>query len=93
MARQQTQSSKDDGPGCQVWTVKKAVVIFCSLDHEIGDLCGRWRIFDDETSHPPSNYDLVNLTSRCRVAIVANSFARVGKIDVPESAATATLLQ
>ena len=22
------------------------------LDHEIGDVCGRWRIFADETSQP-----------------------------------------
>ena len=33
------------------------------LDHEIGDVCGRRRIFDDETSRPLSHYDLVNLTS------------------------------
>jgi len=50
MARQQTQSSKDNDPGCQVWTVRKAVVLFCSqspLDDEIADLRGQWRIFDD----------------------------------------------
>ena len=43
------------------------VVLFCfgkgPLDHEIGDVCGRRRNFDDETSHPLSHYDLVNLTS------------------------------
>jgi hypothetical protein len=67
MARQQTPSSKDNDPGGHVWRVRKVVVLFCfgkgPLDHEIGDVCGRWRIFDDEISHPLSHYDLVNLTS------------------------------
>ena len=66
MARQQTPSSKDNDPGCHVWG-QEVVVLFCfgkdPLDHEIGDVCGRWRIFDDETSYPLSHYDLVNLTS------------------------------
>ena len=56
MARQQIPSSKDNDPGCPVWRVRKVVVLFCfgkgPLDHEIGDVCGRWRIFDDEISHP-----------------------------------------
>ena len=56
MARQQTPSSKDNDPGCHVWRVRKVVVLFCfgkgPLDHEIDDVCGRRRIFDDEISHP-----------------------------------------
>ena len=56
MARQQTQSSKDNDPGYHVWRVRKVVVLFCfgkgPLDHEIGDVCGRWGIFDDENLTP-----------------------------------------
>ena len=67
MARQQTPSSNDNDPGRPVWRVRKVVVLFCfgkgPLDHEIDDVCGRRRNFDDETSHPLSHYDLVNLTS------------------------------
>ena len=64
MARQQTQSSKDNDPGCHVWTVGKVVVLFLfgkgPLDH--ANLYGGAFLID-ETSHPLSHYDLVNLTS------------------------------
>jgi hypothetical protein len=30
MARQQAQSSKDNDPGCHVWTVRNVGALFCS---------------------------------------------------------------
>ena len=43
MARQQAQSSKDNDPGCHVWTVRNVgcALLFGKgqLGHEIGDLC------------------------------------------------------
>ena len=44
MARQQTQSSKDNDPGCQVWTGQESSCAYVRkgpLDHEIGDLRGQ----------------------------------------------------
>jgi hypothetical protein len=39
MARQQTQSSKDNDPGCHVWVVRNVVALLLfgkgSLDHEM----------------------------------------------------------
>ena len=64
MARQQTQAPRT--MTLAATSGQEVVVLFCfgkdPLDHEIGDVCGRWRIFDDETSYPLSHYDLVNLT-------------------------------
>jgi hypothetical protein len=47
MARQQTQSAKDNDPGCHVGRVRKVVVLFVWERRWTGGQLTRWRILDD----------------------------------------------